>query len=177
MPHPARILRPAALAAALLLPLAACGTEDISNAKQERYFARAESEEGRVRNFVARYNWAKAKHEEYGELVADAEAELSELRTALVEARRLNDQRARELKALADEAATLDANIAAQTAARDQKQAAIKASQEQIAALQTQQTTLEGQRKALADEVGALQSSVPRARTELHHVKRLLKIP
>jgi chromosome segregation ATPase len=153
---------------AAISALGACGTSEVSNAKQERYFNRAESEEGRIRNLVKRFNWAKEQSAEYEELVAEAEGELTTLRESLLEVRRGNDKRAQELGGLRAETKKLEGEI---TAAKT----ALEAKKKEAAAAQGSLAQAEKERQALLQRLAALQTELPYAKRQIADLERRLK--
>lgn len=153
---------------ASVLAFAACGTGEVSNAKQERYFNRAESEEGRIRNLVKRYNWAKEQSAEYEELVGEAESELTELRESLLEVRRSNAKRAQELGGLRAETKKLEGEIAA-------AQKALEAKKKEAASAKGGLDKATAERDALAKRLAALQTELPYAKRQIADLERRLK--
>lgn len=153
----------------LLTLFSACGTGEISNAKQERFFVRAESEEGRLKNYIRRYNWAKEQRDDYATLVEDAETELTELREQLIELRRGNAKRAQELGGLRAETKKLDGEIAATKKALGEKQ---KASAGAKAAVDK----AEKERAALSARLKKLQTDLPGAARRIAALERQLGV-
>ena len=163
MPFAARFL----LLAPLCAVLAGCGTDDISNARQERFFARTDNEVGRVKSSVERYNWAKGKNEEYALLVDEAEAELRTLREELIELRRGNDKRAQELAGLRAEAQKLDGEIAAAGKAVEEKKKAVAGAQAEL-------KKVEEERAALRGRLAKLKTDLPFTRRQIESIERRL---
>lgn len=154
---------------ALLGLLSACGTGEISNAKQERFFARAESEEGRLKNYIRRYNWAKEQGEDYASLVDEAEAEFTKLREELVQLRRGNDKRAQELAGLRAETKKLDGDVAAAKKVLDEKKKAAAGAKAAV-------DKAEKERAGLAARLQKLKTALPGAAQRIAALERQLGI-
>ncbi|MEE9392890.1 MAG: hypothetical protein V3W41_10335 [Planctomycetota bacterium] len=149
-----------------------CATESISMNKQERYFARSQSELGRIQNYVERYSWAKEKSDEYREMVQESESELRELRVEIAQLRDVNKKRAKELQGLSKESDALAKSVATEKAKIASSKGALAKSQTEFAALQKQKAAAAAQTATLRKSLQKAMVANPKAKLRLERLLR-----
>lgn len=122
----------------LFLPLLllGCQSDIMSFEEEQRYHAKSEAAEARVRDCVKRIQWAQEKAEEYQPVLELAESDLAEIRGQVRELRDRNQRAAEEIAKLDEEAKKLEADRKAltdQVAAKKTATAGLRESLKQFA--------------------------------------------
>ena len=96
----------------LFLPLLllGCQSDTMSFEEEQRFHARSEGAEARVRDYVKRIQWAQEKADEYQPVLELAESDLAEIRGQVRDLRDRNQRAAEEIGKLDEEAKKLEAD-------------------------------------------------------------------